>query len=150
MLEKEKLQNEKNGSAVTIQVPGKPCFLKAIRAFIRTVACLSDFSESNVQEMVLAVDEACSNIIRHSYNSMEGMIVIQCKVFDNKLEIYLRDFGKSATKGALRSRDIKDIKPGGLGCYLIRSVMDEIKYTGSDLDGNILKLVKRKTRKKEK
>ena len=134
-----------NGSAITIQVPGKACFLKPVREFIKTITSLSGFSENNALKMVLAVDEACSNIIKHSYHFAEGMIVVQCRIFDDRLEIYLRDYGETASAAALHSRDIDEVKPGGLGCYLINSVMDEVQYTGSEVKGNMLKLVKRKT-----
>jgi serine/threonine-protein kinase RsbW len=106
--------------------------------------------EPDAYQCKLAVDEACSNIIRHAYGGEPtGEFDVLIQIDDGVFTIQLTDYGEpydpqdipSPTMGST----IEDAQPGGLGLYLIRSVMDEVHYT-PDPHGNRLVMVKRRSR----
>jgi serine/threonine-protein kinase RsbW len=121
--------------------------LEQIRGFISKAAEAFGFEERESYKIVLAVDEACSNIIRHGYgkNADEKLhIVIQ--TVDNRFTVTVNDNGKSYD---IRTHPMPDMeayfaakKSGGLGIKLIRSLVDEIEYEQSNGE-NKLVLTKR-------
>jgi serine/threonine-protein kinase RsbW len=121
--------------------------LEKIRGFVSQAAEAFGFEECEGYKIVMAVDEACSNIIRHGYgkNSNEKLhIVIQTT--DNRFIVTVNDRGKSYD---LRTHSLPDMeaylaakKSGGLGIKLIRSLVDEIQYEQSNGE-NKLVLTKR-------
>jgi serine/threonine-protein kinase RsbW len=121
--------------------------LGQIREFTRSVAAQSGFSDESVDKIALAVDEACTNIIKHAYKySHEGDIVINIKVADNKLTVSITDFGLDFDPSLVPVPDIKKYyrqhKVGGLGIYLIKKLMDEVKYNPAVGNKNQVVLIK--------
>ncbi len=113
--------------------------LALIREFTRTAAEKSGFSEETTGKIILAVDEACTNIIKHAYkNSSEGEINILVKFEDGKFIISITDEGLHFDPMQVPEPDlqefVKEKRVGGLGIYLIRKMMDEVRY--STLTGN--------------
>ena len=99
---------------------------------------------------MLAVDEACTNIIKHTYNgAIDKLIIIKATIFDDRIKFILRDFGEKVDLSTIKSRDLNDIRPGGLGVHLIRSIMDEVIYDNTLKIGNQLTLVKYRTKEEQ-
>ncbi len=87
------------------------------------------FSEKDRLLMVLGVDEACTNIIRHAYALRDDqLIALSMETGHGCIRIRLRDYGKQAAKSKLRCRPSRLIKPGGLGLHLIRNAFDKVDY----------------------
>ncbi len=136
---------------VEIKLPSNPKFLKIVRCSISQLCELCGLTDGDKNAVVLAVDEAASNIIKHAYrHRTDQPILIHCRVHDDRLEIVLRDFGQKAEPERIKPRDLKDVKPGGLGVHFIRSSMDEVHYSQEDEKGNRLTLVKYIPGKKER
>lgn len=113
--------------------------LSVVRSFTKKAAKESGFSEETIGKIILAVDEACTNIIKHAYNfSPDGEITITIKYTDTKFTISITDEGKHFNPNNVPEPNIieyyKQKKVGGLGIYLIRKLMDEVNY--STLTGN--------------
>ena len=131
------------GQSIEIRIPSEPKLLKVTRAVIYQVCEIMGFSLEDCNNITLAVDEACSNIIKHAYGGSTGKpIDVTCSLFQDRLEILLRDFGKKADINAIKSRELDDVRPGGLGVHLIKSVMDIVKYDNQLDEGKQLQLVK--------
>ncbi len=128
---------------IEIKIPSDPKFLKIIRAAVGHICETMGFSSDESNNITLAVDEACSNIIKHAYGgAADQPIHVICSVHPDRVEILLRDAGKTVSAEAIKSRELDDIRPGGLGVHLIRSVMDVVKYVHQPGQGNLLQLVK--------
>ena len=128
---------------IEISIPAKPEFLKIFRAALSSVCEVRGFCKDDLNNVILAVDESCSNIIRHAYGGpTEKPIKAKIYICSEKIEIYLRDFGKSADLQKIKSRKLDDFRHGGLGVHFIKSVMDEVVYDNNFDLGNQLKLVK--------
>ncbi|RMD92667.1 MAG: ATP-binding protein [Calditrichaeota bacterium] len=136
--------------AVEIHIPSDPKWLKIVRMSVAYLCTLIGFSEDEQRSTVLAVDEACSNIIKHAYEGQSNKpIHVRCRLLDRGIEVVLRDFGRRADLKRIKPRDLDEIRPGGLGVHLIKSVMDEVKYDNTLVHGNQLTLIKFMHRKQE-
>jgi sigma-B regulation protein RsbU (phosphoserine phosphatase) len=121
-----------------------PEALADIRDLIRNRAAAAGFTEMPMGDLVLAVDEACQNIIRHGYGGAPGgEIIVTIGREGERLAVLLRDFAKTVDPAKIKPRDLNDIRPGGLGVHFIREVMDEVAFLPPpDGRGNLLRLAK--------
>lgn len=133
--------------------PGRYESLAQISDLIVRQAKEAGLDESAIYAVDLAVDEACTNIIEHAYGG-EGIGNIQCtcQVGEDGLTITLRDFGQPFNPEEIPAPNakarLKDLRSGGAGLFLIRKMMDEVRFEFSPNAGNVLTMVKhKKTRK---
>lgn len=139
-----------------IRLPASADRLKYVRGAIHQAALGSGCDEAIAQDVVIAVDEACQNIIRHAYQGQGGDMEIEVWRSAAQLVVRLRDFAAPIDPSQVRPRDLDDVRPGGLGTHFIRSIMDNVEFLAppGGERGNILRLAKaigsrRKTRKRE-
>lgn len=128
---------------VEFRVSSDPKLLKIIRAGVAHLCELLGFTPEQRNQTTLAVDEACANIIKYAYEGKTDQpIEITARLLEDRLEVILRDYGKKANHAQIKSRDLEDVRPGGLGVHLIQSTMDFVAYDPSILEGNQLTLAK--------
>ncbi len=119
--------------------------LQQVRNVVRAATELKGVTPEVVDLFVLAVDEACANVIKHGYGQdYRGDIILEILYSQGELIFRLTDFAEPVDKGAIQPRDLDDIRPGGLGVHLIREIMDDFEYLDApDGVGNILEMRKR-------
>ena len=94
----------------------------------------------------MAVDEACTNIIRHCYGGdCHGHIELELQVGEDRLVIILRDEGTPFNPDQVPDRNLDEVRPGGLGLHLIHEIMDEVIYQPGPAAGTELVLTKQRT-----
>lgn len=110
--------------------------LEAIRDYVRSNASESGLSDQQVNNITLAVDEACSNLIHYSIKfdkNKQLRINIQSK--GNKFIVTIQDKGKPFDPLSVKSPDMekyfKEFKHGGLGIHIIKKIVDKIEYKAS-------------------
>jgi sigma-B regulation protein RsbU (phosphoserine phosphatase) len=113
----------------------------AVRECVESCGC----SETPTADIVLAVDEACQNIIRHAYKGdPEGVIELDVRRQGDDLIICLLDLAPVIDPSKVKPRDLDDLRPGGLGTHFIQKVMDRADFLPRPgTDGNLLRMVKR-------
>ncbi len=122
--------------------------LVKIREVIQDAAARTFTDEKMVARVVLAVDEAVANIMEHAYEDMEvpGDIRITVDADHTRFEVTITDTGKEFDPGTIETPDIIDHvrrgKKKGLGVFLMRQIMDEVKYTFVQGFRNELRMVK--------
>jgi sigma-B regulation protein RsbU (phosphoserine phosphatase) len=119
--------------------------LGKMRAAVRECVEASGCSETQTADIVLAIDEACQNIIRHAYKEdPNGVIELQVRREDRDLVFSLLDSAPEIDPSQVKPRDLDDIRPGGLGTHFIQKVMDRAEFVlRPPGTGNLLKMVKR-------
>lgn len=123
--------------------------LARLRDFVLSRAKAFGFDETTSTKIVLAVDEACTNLIEHSYKFDKSReICVKIDTNDGKFNIQIFDDGNSFDPLSKQKLDmneyISNIRRGGLGIHIIRLVMDEIKYfpRSNNFPKNVLILTK--------
>jgi serine/threonine-protein kinase RsbW len=107
----------------------------------------SGFGQSEVLEVQLAVEEACTNIVLHAYGGRAGFLRVSVRIEKDRLKIMIEDNGPPfdpTEHMTLHRATHDDIEGpvGGWGIGLIRVLMDEITYERRR-GKNILCLVKK-------
>jgi len=128
-----------------LNFPSQPDRLKLVRSAVFDTAMLCGCSESVGRDIVIAVDEACQNVIRHAYKgARDGQVILDIARDGDNIVLSLRDFADPVDVSKIKPRDLDDLRPGGLGTHFIREVMDEVDYLPPpDGEGNLLRMVKR-------
>jgi serine/threonine-protein kinase RsbW len=129
--------------------PARFEYLDAIRQFVGEEARRAGFDEKEIYSIQMATDEAASNVIEHAYQGIaDGQIELSCEFRDGALIIVLHDYGKSFDPRKVPTPDLKaDLSKrqiGGLGLYLMRRLMDEVRFEPAREGGNLLTMVKRR------
>ena len=124
----------------------EPRLLHIMRAAVRFYAREAGFRESEVYGLALAVDEAATNVIRHTYgNRPNGRLALEVRNLPDRLEFVIEDTGPKVRPGTIRPRALDDVRPGGLGTFFMKCFTDSCSYDEAFTEGNRLRLVKFKT-----
>jgi serine/threonine-protein kinase RsbW len=120
--------------------------LAAIRAFVRTAASSLDASPHAVPDLVLAVDEAVTNIIRHGYGTLPGPISVELQRDRERIIVRVTDeappFDPTRWPAPSMDAPLEHRPAGGFGIHLVRSCVDEVVHHRAGQAGNELILVK--------
>jgi len=133
---------------ITLNMCANPEYLSVARAAVRAVTNAVGIEKEDAEAMTVAVVEAITNVIKHSYGGpCEKPIVIKlgkikCDEKTDALEIVIRDFGKQVDPEKIKSRDLDDVRPGGLGVHIMQSAMDKIEFAHAGDCGMQLRMVK--------
>ena len=141
------MNNKNNTLFREVVVKSTTANLSKIREFMKETAHECGFSDDVIGKIILAVDEACTNIIKHAYKySPNGNIHISIKFADTKFEISITDEGLHFNPVMVPEPDIQEYykqkKVGGLGVFLIKKLMDEVTYHTLTGNKNQVVLVK--------
>jgi anti-sigma regulatory factor (Ser/Thr protein kinase) len=128
-----------------LRIPAQPDRLSLVRDYVRTAAKMAGCDDAVSDAVVLAVNEACMNVIQHGYcfaPEQEMLLRVRCE--PDALVFELLDRAKPVQPEAVQSRPLDEIRPGGLGVHFIRSIMDEMTFAEPPAGfGNLLRMVKR-------
>lgn len=122
--------------------------LQPVREKLRDWLARQEWSDTQIAEVVLAVDEALTNVIRHGYdNKPDQQIEFEARrIRDDRqgfgVEVRIRDYGRQVDLSCICGRDLDEIRPGGLGVHLIRAMMSDAVYEHAQ--GGGLRLIMRK------
>ena len=115
-----------------LTIPAEEGQLSRVRDFVTEVCDEAGFSSRETNNTKLAVDEACTNIIKHAYDDSDGEITITIRFSPGKIEISLADRGKHFDFAGVQDPDLDQYvetgKKGGLGVFLINRLMDGVEY----------------------
>ena len=69
-------------------------------------------------------------------------MILSFQVLPDRIELALRDFGVKCEPGDIKGRNLDDIRPGGLGVHIIRSIMDRVEYDTRHTHGTELRMTR--------
>lgn len=116
---------------LTLSMDSSPILLAPVRAMVERLARRAGFPQPEAELSALAVDEALANVIRHAYGGRHDCrIELVLRVLHDPagIEVEVLDRGRTVDPETIRPRELEDVRPGGLGVHLIRSVMDECRW----------------------
>lgn len=133
-------------SEYSLVVNASTANLAKVRQFVADYAAQFGFTDEQIADIRLAVDEACTNIIKHAYECREEeQVEISLGFKGNKLWVTLTDTGITFERKIYRKPELRDHikkrKKGGVGVFLIEKHMDEVEYL-KDQELNIIRMVK--------
>lgn len=120
-------------AAETIHIESRTDRLIAVREFVSHAARIFGFADEDVSKIALAVDEACTNIIKHAYKYDPSKdIAVTVQGSDKSFQVIIQDSGTRFNPSEIQTPDMREYmkhyRRGGLGMHLMRSLMDKVEY----------------------
>ncbi len=131
---------------IRVELASDPKLLRSVRALVRAYLTSSGVDPERVPEVVLGVDEACTNVIRHSYGGRpEGRLELTMRSSEDAVVFTLRDHGDPVSLERCARREMSSIDAiardgGGLGVQLMYRIFDSVSYSPGDETGNCVTL----------
>jgi serine/threonine-protein kinase RsbW len=133
---------------VSIKIPAKPDYVGVARLVVSGVANRMGFSYDDIEDVKLAVAEACTNSVDHAYIDNEGEIEVRCSICPDRLQVEVIDHGHSFDISEVEERTgplsvepaMNALRERGLGIFLIKSLMDQVDIKGDN--GVIVTMIK--------
>ncbi len=137
-----------NGQEITVAATLEQ--IQVISGFVESLMSLAGFDSRKVMEILLVMEEACTNIVKYAYpEKKDGIIHIIARVSGDRLELIIEDegipFDPTNHIMALSQADASDHPIGGLGIHLMRSFVDGMSFEFRD-GMNVLTLVKNRNK----
>ena len=134
------MAKSKTAQSVNLCISADPGELPQVREALTALADHVGFGASETAQVVLAIDEAVANVIKHGYGgACSEPIDIRVSALEERgrdgIRVSIRDFGRQVDPSDISGRDLDDVRPGGLGVHIIRTVMDVVEYGYADGGG---------------
>lgn len=127
--------------------------LVEIREFVVDASRPLGADEQAIRDLQLAVDEVCSNSIRHGYGGRDGHIEVTVEPVGHSIRVVVRDWGRAFDPDRVPVPDLdlplEERSLGGLGLFLVQQVMDEVRFEFNDSNGNSVTMVRRLDREEK-
>mgnify|MGYP002630798350 FL=1 len=129
---------------IKLSIPSDPKYLGLIRKVLQELLDYHEVPEETAGRLILCVDEACSNVIKHSYGGRcEEPIETTFHIDGDDFKVEIRDYGKQCDSSEIKPRCLEQVKPGGLGTHFINEIMDEVNYCTDRAKGTLLTMIKK-------
>jgi serine/threonine-protein kinase RsbW len=130
---------------VELKIPGRAEWVAVARLAVAAVASRLHFSVDEIEDIKLAIAEACTNSIQSAGGVDAGTIEIVCDAGDEELRVTVRDRTTGPHIGAVEAGGLAEYRTEALGVFLIRALMDSVDYTTDPRRGTELVMSKRVT-----
>ncbi|TMJ94300.1 MAG: ATP-binding protein [Actinobacteria bacterium] len=117
-----------SGRVVRLTIPARPEYIALCRLALMGISRLRVFSEELLEDLKLALTEACTNSVRHAYGegANGGVVEIVYELHPHSLAIEVTDNGHGFDPDS-PPRDGEPLAEGGLGISIIRAIADEVQ-----------------------
>ncbi|MFQ5706791.1 MAG: ATP-binding protein [bacterium] len=137
----------KTNKKYLLKLPSQTDNLEIIRDVVSKIAVKVGFEKDDVNKIELAVDEACANVIKHAYaNDSNNLIEIAIQIDLKKMMVTVTDHGKGFEPEKVKLPNmeeyLKKFSKGGLGLFLIETLMDKVDFKIKPGTKNQVKMVK--------
>ncbi|MGX1266323.1 serine/threonine-protein kinase RsbW [Rossellomorea marisflavi] len=120
---------------IEMKIPAKPEYVGVIRLTLSGIASRMGFDYDVLEDLKIATSEAITNAVQHAYKDDDGEVLVGFGLYDDRLEVMVADHGESFNFTEIKKavgpyhadHSVEFLREGGLGLYLIESLMDEVK-----------------------
>lgn len=139
-----------NRNSIEITIPAEAEYIDIVRLTLYGITTHMGFSYEEIEDMKVAVSEACNNSVIHGYKDNTGQIKIKFEMKDDRVCIMIKDQGRSfdhkdsadKARPISSNQPISDVTEGDLGIYLMQSLMDDVTFKGDTAMGTEVFLTK--------
>lgn len=112
-----------------LEFTSEPSELRRVRQAVREFLQEAGLTDFDAEVVILAIDEACTNVIRHAYHGREGCPVrLRMERTPRRLHMTLRDFGEQCPPERMVGRKLTDFRPGGIGLHIMHQAFDRVEF----------------------
>ncbi|WP_150273505.1 anti-sigma B factor RsbW [Paenibacillus tepidiphilus] len=142
---------------VILQLPANAEYVDIVRLNLYGIASKMGFTYEDIEDMKVAVSEACNNSVLYAYGQEDGLVDVIFEVGPGALSITVKDEGESFdgldtpdNRLTLHDKELNDVQVGGLGFYLMQALMDDVSVVSEAGKGTVVTLTKRLNFSEEK
>lgn len=129
---------------MTLTIPSDLRLLGMARQFVEAACYAGGIAADATADIVLAANEAISNVIRHAHRDRCcARLSVHCQLLEDGIELALHDEGAPFDLEAVPHLNPAELRIGGRGVFLMRTLMDELTCQAAEGGGNVLRMVKR-------
>jgi serine/threonine-protein kinase RsbW len=133
-----------DGPPWSLTIPSDLRLIVLARHFVESFCRYAGFDHGSTEAIVLATHEAINNVIRHAHEGhTDAKLQIQCQLVPDGMEVRVWDEGKPFDVGSVPYLNPSELRIGGRGVFLMRTLMDELSCQPCGDSGNMLRMVKR-------
>lgn len=124
---------------IKMEITANPEYVSIIRLTTSGIANKVGFCIDDIEDLKVAISEACTNAIKHS---LDDRFTIIYSMIENGLTIEIIDNGKGYDRSTVSEPDIDNLKESGMGLFIIESLMDEVIVESQEGKGTSIKMTK--------
>lgn len=124
---------------IKMEITANPEYVSIIRLTTSGIANKVGFCVDDIEDLKVAISEACTNAIKHS---SDDRFTIIYSMIENGLTIEIIDNGKGYDKETVSKPDINNLKENGMGLFIIKALMDEVTVESQEGNGTTIKMTK--------
>lgn len=128
-----------NFETIKMEIASNPQYVSVIRLTTSGIANKIGFCLEDIEDIKVAVSEACTNAIKHS---LDNKFSLEYTIFENGLTITIIDSGKGYDVDSIDVPNLEEPKESGLGLFIIQSLMDEVEIKSNINYGTVIKMTK--------
>ncbi len=128
-----------NFETIKMEIASNPQYVSVVRLTTSGIANKVGFCLEDIEDIKVAVSEACTNAIKHS---LDNKFSVEYTIFENGLTIEIIDNGKGYDVDAVSKPNLEEPKENGLGLFIIQSLMDDVDIKSNVDNGTIIKMTK--------
>ncbi len=129
------------GDLLKFSIPGKPEYVRVVRLAVSSVANCAGFDLEAIEDIKVAVSEACTNVVRHG-DKDENCYEVECTIEADRFIILVTDTCGGYDMNDYREPCACEMKEGGLGIFIIKALMDEVDIISKLGEGTRIQMVK--------
>ncbi|MBP2002463.1 serine/threonine-protein kinase RsbW [Paenibacillus shirakamiensis] len=142
---------------VSLHLPATAEYVDIVRLNLYGIASKMGFSYEDIEDMKVAVSEACNNSVLYAYKQEEGKVEVIFEVKPDELSITVKDEGESfdswnksgGDRVTLHDKELDEAQIGGLGFYLMQALMDDVSVVSEAGKGTKVVLIRKLARSEE-
>jgi serine/threonine-protein kinase RsbW len=123
-------------------IPGKPEYVRTVRMAISSLAGGAGFDVEAVEDIMVAVSEACSNIVCHGVGVRDATYEVSCEMLGDRIVIRVENPPAGPEGGAYQEHRFVSFREGGLCLNIIRALMDEVDVLSDAGRGARIQMIK--------
>ena len=128
-----------NIDKVNMSLPCKSEYIGVVRLTVSAIANRMGFNIEEIEDIKVAVSEGCANAVKHALDTYFDIAV---EVFSNKIKIEIKDCGVGYDVTTIQVPDMDSPKEGGLGIFIIKTLMDQAQLESKVGKGSKVTMVK--------
>lgn len=133
---------ESSFDSIKLSVPNKAEYVSVVRLTTSAIASRMGFDIEEIEDIKVAIAEACTNTLEHGLDNEGKNFDIDFDMYVDKLAITVKDAGKGFNVENVKELKVEDLGEGGLGIFIINSLMDEVEIIGDGEKSTEIRMIK--------
>lgn len=135
---------ENSNVTISLTLPNNtPEFVSVARLALSGVANRMGFNMDDIDDLKVAVSEACTNALKHGGRDAEGNYIVHYTIDGKSLIIEVCDSGSGIEIEKIMTPDLENPKENGLGLYIIETLMDKVEIIKRENKGTTVRMIKK-------